>query len=145
MTVTVSRRSLLTLLAGAGAAALAGCEPTRGAASAPAVAIPDPLLVHVDEGQALLRGSDRRTIPRAVASADGGWIFATAPDGPDTACWRIDTTTGAASAKTVLPGRWVPQVVSADGTGVALTATGTTVNGGRPAGREVTRVLVADI
>ncbi|MFE9959972.1 YncE family protein [Micromonospora sp. NPDC005299] len=145
MTVTISRRSILTLLAGAGAAALAGCEPTRGTASSPAVAIPDPLLVHVDEGQALLRGTDRRTIPRAVASADGAWIFATAPDGPDTACWRIDTTTTHASAKTVLPGRWVPQAVSADGTGLALTTTGATVNGGRPAGREVTPVLVADV
>ncbi|MET8835421.1 hypothetical protein ABZV78_16090 [Micromonospora sp. NPDC004540] len=144
MTVTISRRSMLTLLAGAGAAALAGCEPARGRASAPAVAVPDPLLVQVDEGLGLLRGSDRRTIPRAVATADGTWVFATAPEGPDTACWRIDTATGHTSTRTVLPGRWVPQAVSADGTGVALTTTGVTVNGGRPTGREVTPVLVAD-
>ncbi|MET7970113.1 hypothetical protein [Micromonospora sp. NPDC005305] len=145
MTVTISRRGILTLLAGAGAAALAGCEPTRAPASARADAIPDPLLVHVDDGQALLRGTDRRTIPRAVASADGAWIFATALDGPDTTCWRIDATTSRASARTLLPGRWVPQAVSADGTGVALTRTGATVDGGRPPGREVTEVLVADV
>ncbi|WNM39741.1 hypothetical protein RMN56_32365 [Micromonospora halotolerans] len=145
MTVTISRRGVLTLLAGAGAAALAGCEPTRARTSAPTVTIPDPLLVQVDAGQVLLRGADRRTIPRAVASADGAWIFATAPAGPDTACWRIDTTTGRTSARTALPGRWVPQVVSAEGTGVALTTTTATVNGGRPSGREVTPVLVADV
>ncbi|MET8910126.1 hypothetical protein [Micromonospora sp. NPDC004551] len=145
MTVTISRRTVLTLLAGAGTAALAGCEPTRGRAPAPAVAVPDPLLVQVDAGPGLLRGSDRRTIPRAVASADGAWIFATAPAGRDTACWRIDTTTGHTSAKSVLPGRWVPQVVSPDGTGVALTTTGATVNGDRPSGRQATPVLVADV
>ncbi|WP_433287467.1 YncE family protein [Micromonospora sp. CA-244673] len=145
MTVTISRRGILTLLAGAGAAALAGCEPARGPASAPGVAIPDPLLVRVDGGEALLRGTDRRTFPRAVGSADGGWIFATAPDGPDTACWRIDTTTGHASPKTVLPGRWAPQAVSGDGTGVALTTTGATASGGRPPGRNATPVLVADV
>ncbi|MFI2651476.1 YncE family protein [Micromonospora fulviviridis] len=142
MTVTISRRGILTLLAGAGATALAGCEPARGRASA--VTVPDPLLVRVDEGLSLLRGPDRRTIPRAVAAADGAWVFATAPEGPDTACWRIDTATGHTSAKTLLPGRWVPQAVSADGTGVALTTTGVTVNGGRPPGREATPVLVAD-
>lgn len=142
MAVTMSRRSILTLLAGAGATALAGCEPTRG--RAPAVTVPDPLLVRVDEGLGLLRGSERRTISHAVATADGTWVFATAPEGPDTACWRIDTATGRTSARTVLSGRWVPQAVSADGTGVALTTTGVTVNGGRPPGREVTPVLVAD-
>ncbi|MEU0151358.1 YncE family protein [Micromonospora fulviviridis] len=142
MTVTISRRGVLTLLAGAGATALAGCQPARSRASA--VTVPDPLLVRVDEGLGLLRGPDRRTIPRAVAAADGAWVFATAPEGPDTACWRIDTATGHTSAKTLLPGRWVPQAVSADGTGVALTTTGVTVNGGRPPGREVTAVLVAD-
>ncbi|PSK66312.1 hypothetical protein B0E53_01767 [Micromonospora sp. MH33] len=142
MTVTISRRGILTLLAGAGATALAGCEPARGRASA--VTVPDPLLVRVDEGLSLLRGPDRRTIPRAVAAADGAWVFATAPEGPDTACWRIDTATGHTSAKTLLPGRWVPQAVSADGTGLALTTTGVTVNGGRPPGREATPVLVAD-
>ncbi|WP_239543333.1 YncE family protein [Micromonospora terminaliae] len=145
MTATISRRTVLTLLAGAGAAALAGCEPARGRASAPAAGVPDPLLVQVDAGPALLRGTDRRTIPRAVASSDGAWIFATAPEGPDTTCWRIDTTTGDTSAKTVLPGRWVPQVVSAEGTGVALTTTGATANGGRPPGRTRTPVLVADV
>ncbi|MFG1661204.1 YncE family protein [Micromonospora chersina] len=142
MAVTMSRRRILTLLASAGATALAGCEPARGRAPAPAV--PDPLLLLVDEGLGLLRGADRRTIPRAVATADGTWVFATAPEGPDTACRRIDTTTGRTAARTVLPGRWMPQAVSADGTRVALTPTGMPVNGGRPAGREVTPVLVAD-
>ncbi|MFG3303153.1 YncE family protein [Micromonospora chersina] len=142
MAVTMSRRRILTLLAGAGAAALAGCEPARGRAPAPAV--PDPLLVRVDEGLGLLRGSDRRTIPRAVATADGTWVFATAPAGPDTACWRFDTATSHTSPRTVLPGRWVPRAVSADGTRVALTPTGMPVDGGRPPGREVTPVLVAD-
>ncbi|MFG2109663.1 YncE family protein [Micromonospora chersina] len=140
MAVTMSRRRILTLLAGAGATALAGCEPARGRAPA----VPDPLLLLVDEGLGLLRGGDRRMIPRAVATADGTWVFTTAPQGPDTACWRIDTATGRTSARTVLPGRWVPQAVSADGTRVALTPTGMPVNGGRPSGREVTPVLVAD-
>ncbi|MGY0004255.1 YncE family protein [Micromonospora sp. I033] len=145
MTVTISRRRILTLLAGAGAAALAGCEPARGRTATPAVTVPDPLLVQVDAGLGLLRGTDRRTIPRAVATADGTWVFASAPEGPDTACWRIHTPTGDTSAKAVLPGRWVPQAVSAEGTGVALTPTGVTVNGGRPPGRETTPVLVADV
>ncbi|MEU4480579.1 hypothetical protein AB0F68_21360 [Micromonospora sp. NPDC023966] len=144
MTVTISRRSILTLLAGAGAAALAGCEPVRRQGSEPVLTVPDPLLVQVTEGLGLLRGTDRRTIPRAVASADGMWLFATAPDGPDTACRRIDTATGRASAKALLPGRWIPQAVSGDGTAVALTTTGVTVTG-RPPGREVTPVLVADL
>ncbi|MGC3864634.1 YncE family protein [Micromonospora chersina] len=142
MAVTMSRRRILTLLTGAGAAALAGCEPARGRAPAPAV--PDPLLVRVDEGLGLLRGADRRTIPHALATGDGTWVFATAPEGPHTACWRMDTATSRTSARTVLPGRWLPQAVSADGTRVALTPAGMPVNGGRPPGREVTPVLVAD-
>ncbi|TYB34211.1 hypothetical protein FXF50_28660 [Micromonospora sp. AP08] len=140
MAVTMSRRRILTLLAGAGATVLAGCEPARGRAPA----VPDPLLLLVDDGLGLLRGADRRMIPRAVATADGTWLFATAPEGPDTACWRIDPATGRTSARTVLPGRWVAQAVSADGTRVALTPTGMPVNGGRPSGRQVTPVLVAD-
>ncbi|MGR6319501.1 hypothetical protein Q2K19_28400 [Micromonospora soli] len=139
----ISRRTMLTLLAGAGAAALAGCEPIR--AAAPAVAVPDPLLVDVDGGVVVLRGAGRRTIPQAVATADGLAVYATAPAGPDTAFWRVYTGAGGASPRVTLPGRWLPQAVSATGTLVALTPERMAVTDGRPAGRELTRLLVADV
>ncbi|MFE9692148.1 YncE family protein [Micromonospora sp. NPDC005806] len=142
-TTPISRRTLLTLLAGAGAATLAGCDPTR--AAAPAVAIPDALLVDVDGAVGVLRGTDRRTIPHAVATADGLAVYATAPTGPDTAFWRVHTGTGDSSPRVTLPGRWLPQAVSATGTLVALTPGRSAVTDGRPAGREVTPVLVADV
>jgi hypothetical protein len=140
----VSRRTALTLLAGAGVATLAGCEPRRPPGSAPAVAIPDPLLLETRDGLGVLRGAGRQAFPRAVATADGLVLYATAPAGPDTALWRVDTGTGHASARVRLPGQWVPQCVSASNTLVALTPSRHDVTGGRPAGRNVTPVLVAD-
>ncbi|MCW3840578.1 hypothetical protein ONA70_10765 [Micromonospora yasonensis] len=139
---TISRRTILTLLAGTGAAALAGCEPARTVAAA--VPIPDALLVEVGGGLGVFRGADRQTIPHAVATADGLAIYATTAAGPDTAFWRVDTATGRASARVSLPGRWVPQAVSASGTLVALTPQRQEVTAARPAGREVTPVLIAD-
>jgi hypothetical protein len=59
-TTTISRRAILTLLAGTGAAALAGCEPTRALTSTPAATIPDVLLVEVGDGLGVLCGADRR-------------------------------------------------------------------------------------
>ncbi|MFG2054355.1 YncE family protein [Micromonospora sp. NPDC048930] len=141
----MSRRTALTLLAGAGAATLAGCEPGRTRTSPPAVTIPDALLVEVDDGLGVLRGGDRQAIPGAVATADGRAVWATAPAGADTAFWRVDTATGRASARVRLPGRWVPQSVSASGTLVALTPTSGDVTTGHPDGREVTPVLIADV
>lgn len=136
---------MLTVLAGTGAAALVGCDPARTPNSAPAVTIPDALLVEVDDGLGVLRGADRLTIPHSVATADGLAIYATAPEGADTAFWRIETATGRTSSRVKLPGRWVPQAVSASGTKVALTSTEVNVTKGRPGGRDVTPVLVADV
>ncbi|MEU5943345.1 hypothetical protein ABZ807_30230 [Micromonospora sp. NPDC047548] len=133
------------MLAGTGAVALVGCQPARSPNSARAVTIPDPLLVQVANGLGVLRGADRQTIPRSVATADGLAIYATAPEGPDTAFWRIDTATGRTSTRVKLPGRWVPQAVSASGTTVALTANEVNVTAGRPDGRDVTPVLIADV
>ncbi|MEV1146527.1 hypothetical protein [Micromonospora sp. NPDC049799] len=140
----ISRRTLLTVLAGSGAAALVGCDPGRSPSAAPAVPVPDPLLVEVDGGLGVLRGTDRQTMPHSVATADGLAVFATAPEGADTALWRIDTATGRSSARVTLPGRWVPQTVSTSGTTVALTSTAVHVTTGRPDGRTVTPVLIAD-
>ncbi|MFI7575870.1 YncE family protein [Micromonospora sp. NPDC049497] len=140
----ISRRTLLTVLAGSGATALVGCDPGRSPSAAPAAPVPDPLLVEVDGGLGVLRGTDRQTMPHSVATADGLAVFATAPEGADTALWRIDTATGRASARVTLPGRWVPQTVSTTGTTVALTSTAVHVTTGRPDGREVTPVLIAD-
>ncbi|MGW5669919.1 YncE family protein [Micromonospora sp. NPDC003776] len=141
---TLSRRTMLTLLAGAGAATLAGCEPTRSPAAAGSVTVPDRLLVEVGDGLGVLRGGDRQTIPHAVAGPDGFAAYATAPAGPDTACWRVDLATGRASERVRLPGRWEPQCVSATNTLVALTPSRQDVTGGRPPGRAVTPVLIAD-
>ncbi|RUL95355.1 hypothetical protein EG812_03235 [Verrucosispora sp. FIM060022] len=141
----ISRRTLLTALAGAGAVTLAGCEGARSpAAPASAPRLPDALIVEVDGGLAVLGGGNPQTIPHAVATADGKTIHATAPDGADTALWRIDAATGNASDRVRLPGRWVPQTVSTDGTRVALTTEEVSVTKERPAGREVTPVLIAD-
>ncbi|WP_239096083.1 YncE family protein [Micromonospora lutea] len=139
---TISRRTLLTALAGAGAAALTGCDP----AATPAVAdpLPDPLLVAVDGGLTVLRGTDRQTIGAGVATADGRLVYVAAPDGADTALWRVDAGRGDATERVRLPGRWVPQTVSADGRRLALTTERLSVTGDRPAGRDETLVLVAD-
>lgn len=138
----IPRRAVLTMIAGAGAATLAGCRPTR--ASTPAPTLPDALLVDLDGGVGVLRGAARRTFARAVASADGQAVHVTAPAGADTAFWTVRTGTGDASDRVVLPGRWVPQVVSAGGTLVALTPDPRAVTDGPPAGRATTPVLVAD-
>ncbi|MGN9810229.1 YncE family protein [Micromonospora sp. BQ11] len=140
----ISRRTLLTVLAGSGAAALVGCDPGRRRTAVPATPVPDALLVEVDGGLGLLRGTDRQTMPHAVATADGLAVFATAPEGADTALWRVDTATGRTSTRVTLPGRWVPQTVSTSGTTVALTSTAVHVTTGRPDGRAVTPVLIAD-
>ncbi|SBT43201.1 YncE family protein [Micromonospora narathiwatensis] len=142
---TISRRTVLTALAGAGAAALIGCDPRGSRQPGTATTIPDPLLVEVDDGLGVLRGGERLTIPRAVASADGRVIYATAPDGAGTAFWQIDTATGRTSTRVALPGQWLPQAVSADGTRVALTTTAENATSGRPDGRDVTPVLIADV
>jgi hypothetical protein len=144
-TTPISRRTILAVLAGTGAAALVGCEPARRPNWAPAVTIPDALLIEVDDGLGVLRGADRQTIPRSVATADGLAIYATAPEGANTAFWRIDTATGRTSTRITLSGRWVPQAVSARGTKVALTSDEVNVTKGRPDGRDVTRVLIADV
>ena len=81
----------------------------------------------------------------SLATADGLAIYATAPEGADTAFWRIDTATGRTSTRVKLPGRWVPQAVSANGTPVALTSNEVNVTEGRPEGRDVTPVLIADV
>ncbi|MEO3780921.1 hypothetical protein ABGB16_29775 [Micromonospora sp. B11E3] len=149
-TPTIPRRTVLAVLAGTGVAALTGCGPVRRAGSAaerlPDLLLPDPLLVELGAALGVLRGADRQTIPHAVATADGLAVYATEPEGADTAFWRIDTATGRASARVTLPGRWVPQTVSAGGTTVALTPEGVSVDAaGRPGGREVTPVLIADV
>ncbi len=142
---TISRRSLLTALAGAGAVTLAGCDLARtSAAPASTTGLPDALVVEVDGGLGLLRGTDRQTIPHAVATTDGRLVYASAPDGADTAFWRIDAATGNTSDRVRLPGRWVPQTVSTNGTTVALTGEEVSVTKERPTGRDVTPVLIAD-
>ncbi|MFJ8577865.1 YncE family protein [Micromonospora sp. NPDC093277] len=142
---TISRRTVLTALAGTGVAALIGCDPIRRTRTGTAATVPDPLLVQVDGGLGVLRGGERLTIPRAVATADGRAVYATAPDGAGTAFWRVDLATGHASTRVTLPGRWLPQAVSADGTQVALASNAETATGGRPDGRDVTPVLIADV
>ncbi|WP_241825556.1 YncE family protein [Micromonospora sp. CB01531] len=142
-TTRISRRTVLALLAGTGAATLVGCEPARN--TPPAVSLPDALLVELDEALGVLRGPDRLSIPRSVATADGSAIYATAPDGADTAFWRVDTATGRTSDRVRLPGRWLPQAVSANGALVALTSDAVNAALGRPDGRDVTPVLVADV
>lgn len=144
-TTSISRRTILTMLAGTGATALVGCDAVRRPNSALAVTVPDALLVEVDHGLGVLRGTDRQTIPHSIATADGLAVYATAPEGADTALWRIDTATGRASTRVKLPGRWVPQAVSATGTKVAFTPNAEGVTKGRPAGRDVTPVLIADV
>ncbi|WP_231605857.1 YncE family protein [Micromonospora sp. HK10] len=140
--IPLPRRTVLTMIAGAGVATLAGCRPTR--ASTPALALPDALLVDLDGGVGVLRGATRRTFARAVASADGQTVYVTAPAGADTAFWAVYPGRGDASSRVVLPGRWVPQVVSAGGTMVALTPEPRAVTDGPPGGRAATSVLVAD-
>ncbi|TCB98476.1 hypothetical protein E0H26_08860 [Micromonospora zingiberis] len=141
----ISRRTLLAALGGVGVAALAGCDPAGNRAAATSAGLlPDPLLVDLDGGLGVLRGAERQVIPQAVATADGRIIHATVPDGADTAFWRIDAATGTTSERVRLPGRWVPQTVSADGTRVALTTEEVHVTKERPGGREVTPVLIAD-
>ena len=141
----MSRRTLLTALGGAAAATLTGCDPVGSpTAATSAVTPPDALLVEIDGGLGVLRGAEPEVVPQAIATADGKTIHATAPDGADTALWRIDAATGNASDRVRLPGRWVPQTVSTDGTRVALTTEEVSVTKERPAGREVTAVLIAD-
>ncbi|HEX2774462.1 MAG TPA: hypothetical protein VHN18_18810 [Micromonosporaceae bacterium] len=132
------------MLAGTGAAALVGCDIRRTPTSAPGVTIPDALLVEVDDGLGVLHGADRLTIPDSIATAHGLTIYATAPEGANTAFWRIDTATGLTSTRVILPGRWVPQAVSATGAKVALTSNEVNVTEGRPDGRDATPVLIAD-
>ncbi|WP_341716174.1 hypothetical protein QQG74_19385 [Micromonospora sp. FIMYZ51] len=142
---TFSRRTLLTALAGAGAAALAGCDPVRRpAAPTAAVPLPDPLLIEVDGALGVLRGTGRQTIRSAVATADGRLIHASEPAGADTALWRVEAVSGTATDRVRLPGRWVPQTVSADGTIVALTTEKVSVTKERPPGRESTPVLIVN-
>ncbi|MBB5872526.1 hypothetical protein F4553_005960 [Allocatelliglobosispora scoriae] len=140
----LSRRTLLTLLAGTGAAALVGCDPS-GNPAAGATSLPDALLVEVEDGTGILRGADRQVIPRSAVTHDGLAIYATSPAGDDTAFWRVDTATGKTSAPIQLPGRWVPQAVSGEGSRVALTQVAVDVTGKLPAGRETTPVLIADL
>ncbi|WP_253289544.1 hypothetical protein [Verrucosispora sioxanthis] len=73
---TISRRTLLTTLAGVGAATLVGCDSTPAAADP----LPDPLLVTLDGGLTVLRGTDRPTepTPSCGASTPAG---ATPPSG----------------------------------------------------------------
>ncbi|GAB3938595.1 YncE family protein [Micromonospora vulcania] len=144
-TTSVSRRTVLTLLAGTGAAALVGCDGVRRSHSTSAGTVPDALLVEVDRGLGVLWGAERQTVPNSIATADGRAIYATTAEGADTALRRIDTGTGRASNPVKLPGRWVPQAVSASGTTVALTPIAENVTRGRPAGRDVTPVLIADV
>ena len=140
---SISRRTLLTLLAGTGAATLVGCDPSG--APVGATSLPDALLVEVADGTGILRGADRQFIPRSAVTHDGLAIYATAPAGDDTAFWRIDTISGKTSPPIQLPGRWVPQAVSADGSRVALTPAAVDVTGGLPSGRDSTPVLIADL
>ncbi|WP_254876891.1 hypothetical protein [Verrucosispora sp. NA02020] len=140
-TRTTTRRTLLSALVGAGAATLVGCDPT----GSPVAGVPpDPLLVDLADGLGLLRGAERQVVPHAVATAEGRSVYASTPEGADTAFWRIETATGVASARVRLPGRWVPQTVSADGTWVALTTEAVSVTAASPAGRDATPVLIAD-
>ena len=138
----ISRRTLLAALAGAGAAALAGCDPVRRPTAD--TLVPDPLLIEVDGGLGVLRGADRQTVPRAVATVDGRLIHASASVGADTALWRVDAASGTASDRVSLPGHWVPQTVSTDGSTVALTTEQVSVTKERPDGRADTPVLIAD-
>ncbi|MFF5217379.1 YncE family protein [Micromonospora sp. NPDC000442] len=140
---TISRRTLLTALAGVGAATLAGCEPTS-AVPAAADPLPDPLLVALDGGLTVLRGTDRQPIGAGVATADGRLVWTVAAAGADTDLWRVDAGRGAASERVRLPGRWVPQTASTDGTRLALTTERLSATGDRPAGRDETLVLIAD-
>ncbi|MEU8262586.1 hypothetical protein AB0C02_18375 [Micromonospora sp. NPDC048999] len=142
---TISRRTLLTTLAGTGTAALIGCDPAGRRQPGTATTVPDALLVEVDGGLGVLRGGERLTIPRAVATPDGQAVYATAPDGAGTTFWRIDTATGHTSTRVTLPGQWLPQAVSTDGTRVALTSNAANATYGRPDGRDVTPVLIADV
>ncbi|MFI7549235.1 YncE family protein [Micromonospora sediminimaris] len=137
---TFSRRTLLTALAGAGAATLVGCEPTPAAADP----LPDPLLVTLDGGLTVLRGTDRQRIGAGVATADGRLVWTAAANGADTDLWRVDAGRGDASERVRLPGRWVPQTASTDGSRLALTTERLSATGDRPAGRAETPVLIAD-
>ncbi|WP_422733646.1 YncE family protein [Micromonospora sp. WMMD558] len=141
---TISRRTVLTLLAATGTATVVGCERTRRQAPAANVPIPDALVVDIADGLGLLRGDERQSFPGSLPAADGSVIHATAPDGGDTAFWRVDTATGRTSARITLPGRWLPQAVSASGTTVALTSDAVNVTDGRPEGRNATPLMIVD-
>ncbi|MFC7549942.1 YncE family protein [Plantactinospora sp. GCM10030261] len=140
----ISRRTVLTVLGSAGVAGLVGCDVTRTPRSATAATLPDALLVEVAGGLEMLRGSDRRPVPRAVATDDGRVAYASEPAGADTAFWRVDTATGRAGDRRTLPGRWVPRAISATGALVALTPEGVPAATGRPVARTETPVLITD-
>ena len=104
-----TRRRFLALAGGlAGGAALGGCTERA------VVGVPDRLLVDTAAGPALVRGTAAKPLGTALATPAGTGVWATRAAGADTVLESIAPTTGEATGRALLPGRWIPRVASPD-------------------------------
>ena len=137
-----TRRRFLALAGGlAGGAALGGCTERA------VVGVPDRLLVDTAAGPALVRGTAAKPLGTALATPAGTGVWATRAAGADTVLESIAPTTGEATGRALLPGRWIPRVASPDGGLVALSQPRDPAGGDgpyRPTGQHVSTILVAD-
>lgn len=128
-----------------GTSALAERSGSRSgeAGTAPAV-VPDVVLAETGAGLATLHGTRHTVVPDALGTPDGSTLYATTAAGPATTALRaVRTATGEFTSGVQLTGRWVPRVVSPDGTLVALTAPAAG-DAFRPAPHARTTIVVAD-
>lgn len=146
-----SRRNLIIMMAGS--ALLAACDATPGRSTTvvadpspagPLPAVPDVLVVESRRGLVVLGpGRSEGLGPAASVSPDASSIYAAAPNpAGGTTLTSVVPATGARTDRGVLPGNWVPRVVSADGRYAALTDRAPEPGGGRPAARDRTALLV---
>src|SRR5581483_9080540 len=110
-----TRRQFLALAGGlAGGAVLAGCTERAPAG------VPDRLLVDTAAGLALVRGVATKALGPGLPTPAGTTVYVTGAAGSDTVLASVAAATGETTGRALLPGRWVPRVVSPDGRFVAL-------------------------
>jgi hypothetical protein len=117
-----TRRNLL--IAAGGAVLLAGCREKSKNTDKGADSVPDVLLIDSRSGLLVLGGARPGGLGGpAVASADGGLVYAVLRDGGGPALVRLDPADGRPGTRSALEDGWVPRVISADGRSCALTRT----------------------
>lgn len=137
-----TRRNLLMLMAASAAATATGCRPAgEPAAQAPAVRVPDVLIVKTADGLTVLRDGEPTRTPAGVVSVLGSAVCLTDARSGETTVDFLATRSGDRAGAYALRGTWAPRVTNAAGDLVALSAPG--VDPARPQARKQTTIVIA--